>query len=204
MFNGEFFQYIKIWPAKIRLFNRISYTLWSSVKDDDLILGVGRNILLFGSLTSLGDFIINDIDSNINDSKAYGNLKNSITNRRDEWNHYRPDRSEWRFRFNFWFDFGRTEKLLKQENWSDWSIKACSDILNCLNLLWDAAVTVEDKRILRLLGGDDREDIGRLADILTTIDKDSLSLLDELKRESVRDSFAECRNRISHRAFNIR
>jgi hypothetical protein len=129
------------------------YALWAGTSGDDLLLADQRGILVFRSLAALARFIGGKHRTNLSPLKGYRRARATADLRRSSVEWYRIDDA---------YD------ALSRRQPAEFDRRTCIKVVNALNLLWDAAQTLNDKEAeARLLG---KAPLARLLDILTFYD----------------------------------
>jgi hypothetical protein len=145
----------KIWPIGIRLFSsRLFLTLWGeALGDDDLILADERGFLLFSTLPRLSAFVFHPCKTNMSSRPGFLRLKRQLGAR------------PWGRSDVFIHRMDEVYKTLLEFDALHLTRGTRSQIVNCLNLLWDVACNRNDQDAKALLQG--RSPLARLLDVLT-------------------------------------
>src|SRR5258708_3318477 len=123
-----------IWILKVKLLDREGYTLWSNAGEIDVLISIAQSVLFFKSRRALHDFVLSGIECNLSASSDYILLQNTTV----EW-HEKENIQVTKYNLN------QPVKLLSNSNPTKWAKKTRANILNCCNLVWDMANTVNDQ-----------------------------------------------------------
>lgn len=151
-------------------------TIWIGTENDDLLLALDGQVLLFGNEVSMREFIENDQSSNLTELIGYQAIQQLLRN--DRRLSVKPQ------------SYFKTDKalVLLREDWSEWDAEMASDVLNVCNILWDIAVTVDEIVVIDAMSADSR--FGQFLDILTFYREEHLQSLRQFEPEYVQETFA--------------
>jgi hypothetical protein len=179
MVREEIADRIRIWAIHLTLSQRTGLTLWADVNGRDTLLADDGRILIAEDAVVLRRFVVCDARSNLSTLETYLQLRSILEKV--------PEMAD--ARASAYYDFCSMTQALSHSDWGVWSLDACSTVLDCLNLLWDAAVTLENDSVISVMDG--RSGLGELMNILTFINEEELFRLRLLNQDSVRaDAFA--------------
>lgn len=128
---------LETWPVRLHLLDAHGVTLWSG-GDTDLLLAGDNRILLFATSWELRHFVLSGARCNLERRPSYVKLRDYLKRGSDK--RLRIEDRD--------YSLDRVLRWLSKERMSD---ATQLEILDTLNLLWDAANTVGNNRTLRVL-----------------------------------------------------
>lgn len=153
----DVYESCSLWPIQIGIDKIDYYTLWGSGGDStDLVMAIDKQLCLFRRQDALMIFIKNGEKCNFSELPGYASLRRCIMH------------------FDFFqvtlyrFDISEPLSWLKEPN-RPWDEKRCRQILDCLNLFWDIANTLNDPASLHL---QQQGELQRVANLLTKMSLD--------------------------------
>jgi hypothetical protein len=139
MVYADVYEEVGIWAIKLRLLTKSGYTLWASKADDDLLLTVGRNLILFKKPESIARYMTSESPTNLSDLPGYIKLSQIFNRPNFDWQNFEYDED---------FNLPKIANLLTQPDWYKAGIKTCAKVLNAFNIIWDIAVSIDDVWII--------------------------------------------------------
>ncbi len=182
--NADLSERIGIWLIELRWNNQGNVTLWARANEEDWLLAVGKRILVFSYVSRLLAFVSADTSSNLSNLSGYHQLRNLIDDMGDGggWQPYAT------------CDFDRVLQLLSEEVWANWSLESCNEVLNALNLLWDAAVTLGEETLIAGMKG--TQPLGEFMNTLTFIEPQERPTLDGYDKDAIRSRIRDAWTRV--------
>ena len=187
-------QHIKIWPIKMRVEHRSGYTLWTITDNNDLVLSILGNVLLFRNEKELFRFIRAGNTCNFSDYKDYKKLSNLLKENTQV--------SMELMHSLVYYNFDRIGRLLSEGQWATWRLKTCSQILDSLNMLSDIGVTIDDEWIKSQIGTSSSQ-IGAFMDALTFVTKQDLQILSRFDFEHISRVYSQILQRIMQKVLFV-
>lgn len=197
MSSHDGIQNLDFWLLEVRFPNLAGYTLWYSGagSNDDLLLAIDKNIVLFKKQKNLRKFLRNDLPNNLALFDGYDSLKVFAAISDADWVVY-PHK----------YYFSWSYKVLFNGNWENWSLKTCSKVLDDLNLIYDCAKTVEDAWIIEQMT--EENPLSVLMNELTVITLEERKILEDFDYKELSKQYLECLDRVelhtlySHNLFD--
>jgi hypothetical protein len=181
--NADVFEDVRVWPIAVIIDSKSGVTAWAGTENDDLVLALGQNPLLFRNLRRLTAFIVDDRASNLAALPGYQKFQALARSNPDLLS--QPSAS---------FQSGHLLNTLDID-WHHWTSAEMSDALDSLNMLWDMAVTVHDQETLSLMRGHGQ--IGTLMNSMTESDTGAPSGLTDLDQNVVKAIAASIVSRLA-------
>lgn len=194
MLMQDLTQHVKIWPIKMRVEHRSGYTLWASIDDNDLVLSILDNVLLFRSEKKLFGFIRAGNTCNFSDHKGYKELSSLLKENTQV--------SMELMHSLAYYNFDRIGRLLSEGQWATWRLKTCSQILDSLNMLSDIGVTVDDEWIKSQIGTSSSQ-IGAFMDTLTFVTRQDLQILSRFDFEHISRVYSQILQRVMQKVLFV-
>jgi hypothetical protein len=175
----DIFEAAEIWSIKVVLPFKVGYTLWgiNEVKKDDVFLCKGNKIILFGSLHALFNFIKNE--NQISAFYGYKQLKHFIIENNIINEDIDIDS----------FDFISVQNIICGND-KFCNLTQCAEVLDCLNLLYDVGMTLNEKTIISTMKRGQSE-LADLMDTLTFLKQEELSVLDKFDFHVICDLYTK-------------
>jgi len=147
-----------LWPVRLQLAEGTSWTLWGNGGGEkDYLLSQDDKILIFPGSAKLIDFLRRGEGCNFSRQPGYQEIRNLVL----------AGEVAAELTPTYFYPLLDVRSLLAQRPWS-WGTSDCSIILNCFNLLWDAAHTINAEWIIERFKGR-KSEAGRFLDELTFI-----------------------------------
>jgi hypothetical protein len=191
MMNRDDFDPFALWPIHIEFPDKAGLTLWGGGGgDDDRLLARGDRLLLFTAPALLRGFVLGDVRCNLTELSGYQAMQRAL----------QPAVTNLQLEPMTSFSLVEVGQYLSAPRW-DWDMPSCATVLEGLNLLWDAANTLDEELIRSALRRETGV-LGRLADALTFIDeKDISETLARLERKAIDEAYREVLSRVSVRTI---
>lgn len=184
------FERCALWPIRIDLASPGGYTIWGNGGlEIDLLLAssdaANRRLLVFPDWPALRAFIRSAVSHNLSALPQYPLFAQSIASHSTAPTTIRD------------FPVVAVRTWLGASRWR-FSLARCALILDCINLLGDAARTLDDPESLALLGP--HTPLSDFADALTFLDESTrLSTLSSITPAPIRQSYTHLLTRIIQR-----
>ena len=197
MISEQTFQGLELWPIYLSLFDQEVVTLWGdSMLEKDMILSSGGKLLFFRTEKRLVKYLLKKKKCNFSETPGYDQLVNEIKN------------NGWDYDLKYtYYDYSEIEELIREFRYMEWDGYESNDILNGLNMIMDAGVSLEDERICSMFfkrKENHFRPLAALADELTfknPIESETFKdLLKKTTKEEIYSLFCEALGRICVRS----
>jgi hypothetical protein len=187
--NRDDFAPFSLWPIRVELPGKAGLTLWGGGGgDDDRLLAEGDRLLLFTGPTQLRDFVRRDVRCNLTELLGYQSMQRAL----------QPAAANLQLEPVMSSSLVEVGQWLSAPRW-DWDVSTCAAVLDGLNLLWDAANTL-DEELMRSSLRRETGVLGRLADALTFIEEQDIAeTLAQLERNLIEEAYREVLSQVAAR-----
>lgn len=150
-----------IWIIELTINSRSGYTLWCGncgANDTDLVLASSSRVLIFHSIEQLSSYLEKRNDSNL--QSIFERM--SVTNNKSVSIASLLQDSD-----QISFDVDQALDKLCKSDWSRWDHSEMKRLLDCLNFVWDIAMSLSIEEVIAEMKDKTDDKLGSLMDNLT-------------------------------------